>query len=120
MVVGQIIPHPINRPYTAYSTPRPSGNMIHGRHRGVSLNFRVKIPTARIPNIMQMLSDPPHHQLHHKPDLIIPKRLSFFNPMPFPQTSPAASLGRMLCNEYGMPFHRRLLAIIFRIRRRRR
>ena len=40
---------------TAYPTPRPSGNMIHGRHRGVSLNFQAKTPTARMPNMMPMI-----------------------------------------------------------------
>jgi hypothetical protein len=40
---------------TAYPTPRPSGNMIHGRHRDVSLNFQAKIPTARMPNIVPMI-----------------------------------------------------------------
>lgn len=40
---------------TAYPTPSPEGNMIHGRHNGVSLNFQAKIPTARIPDIMPMI-----------------------------------------------------------------
>jgi hypothetical protein len=29
--------------------------MIHGRHRGVSLNFQAKTPTARMPNIVPMI-----------------------------------------------------------------
>ena len=41
--------------YTAYPTPRPNGNMIHGRHKGVSLNFQAKIPTARMPKITPMI-----------------------------------------------------------------
>jgi hypothetical protein len=36
--------------------------------------------------------------------------LHFFNPVPFPQTPPAASRGRMLCIEYRMPSHRGLPA----------
>jgi len=35
---------------TAYPTPKPKGNMIHGRHNVVSLNFQAKIPTAKMPN----------------------------------------------------------------------
>ena len=45
----------LNNQNTAYPTPRPSGNMIHGRHRGVSLNFQAKIPTARRPNSVPMI-----------------------------------------------------------------
>ena len=40
---------------TAYPTPKPKGNMIQGRHNGVSLNFQAKIPTARTPNIIPMI-----------------------------------------------------------------
>jgi hypothetical protein len=29
--------------------------MIHGRQKGVSLNFQAKIPTARNPNIVPMI-----------------------------------------------------------------
>jgi hypothetical protein len=61
---------------------------------------------------------PPHHQLHHKPDFIIRQRPSLSNPIPFPQTSPAAGRSRMLCNENGMHFHRHLIAIIFQEHRR--
>ena len=39
----------------AYPTPNPNGNMVHGRHKGVSLNFQAKIPTERMPNIMPMI-----------------------------------------------------------------
>jgi len=45
----------LNNQNTAYPTPIPSGNMIHGRHRGVSLNFQAKIPTARMPKIVPMI-----------------------------------------------------------------
>jgi len=45
----------LNNQNAAYPTPRPSGNMIHGRHRDVSLNFQAKIPTARMPNIVPMI-----------------------------------------------------------------
>ena len=38
-----------------YLTPNPSGSMIHGRQRGVSLNFQAKIPTARMPNMMPII-----------------------------------------------------------------
>lgn len=38
-------------------------------------------------------------QLHHKPNFIIHKRPSFFNLIPFPQTSPAECGGHMLGNE---------------------
>ena len=41
--------------YTAYPTPKPNGSMAHGRHKGVSLNFQAKIPTAKRPNIMPMI-----------------------------------------------------------------
>lgn len=40
---------------TAYPTPRPSGNMIHGRHKGVSLNFQAKIATANRPKNAPMI-----------------------------------------------------------------
>ena len=40
---------------TEYPTPSPTGNMIHGRHNGVSLNFQAKIPTAKMPNTAPMI-----------------------------------------------------------------
>ena len=39
----------------AYPTPNPNGSIVHGRHKGVCLNFHAKIPTARIPNIALMI-----------------------------------------------------------------
>lgn len=37
--------------------------------------------------------------------------------VPLRQTSSATSCGRMLCDEYGVPFEWRLLAIVPRLRR---
>lgn len=68
---------------------------------------------SRHPRCAKKLFNPTHHQLNHKTDSIICQRPSFFNPVPFPQTSPATCGGSMLGNEYWMSFHRRLFAIIF-------
>jgi hypothetical protein len=56
--------------------------------------------------VNRSISINPHHiQVHYKPDFILNMRPPLFNPMPFLQTSFAACDGRMLGNEYGMPFH---------------
>jgi hypothetical protein len=61
VVIWAVIPEQYRNPillttqYTAYPTPRPSGNMTQGRHQGDRLNVQANIPAANRPNIMPIM-----------------------------------------------------------------
>jgi hypothetical protein len=58
--------------------------------------------------------NPSHIQSHNKIDLLRIQRPPLPDTMPFLDTFPTTGGGSVLSDEYWMPFHRCLLAIIFR------
>ena len=58
--------------------------------------------------------NPPQNQSHNKINLGLTQRPPLPDTMPFLNTFPTTGGGSVLSDEYWMPFHWRLLAIIFR------
>ena len=61
--------------------------------------------------------NPPHNQSHNKINLSLTQRPPLPDTMPFLDTFPTTCGGSVLSDEYWMPFHWRLFAIVFRIRK---
>jgi len=64
--------------------------------------------------IIQLPTNPSHNQPDKKFDLPFIQRPAFFDAMPLLNAFPATSCCRMLSDEYRMPSHRGLFAIILR------
>lgn len=62
-----------------------------------------------------MLADPEHEDLHDFSDLIFREGMSGRDPVPFPQTIPAAASRGVLCDETGMSAHRGLFPVVVRL-----